>query len=118
MIENNPTNVSSAFEMLLEEVEAEIDFVNNVGSKAFEGRDYEKAKEALERAGVLTSFRDRIAALSREWDDLAAAGEREEDEETRAARRNLGKLRKGLRMPESAYYRPILLGAGADGRRG
>ena len=37
MIENNPSNVSSAFEMLLEEVEAEIDFVNNVGSKAFEG---------------------------------------------------------------------------------
>jgi len=26
MIENNPTNVSAAFEMLLEEVEAEIDF--------------------------------------------------------------------------------------------
>ena len=66
MIENNPSNVSSAFDlsavpvcvqrtgrsaqagMLLEEVEAEIDFVNGVGSKAFEGRDYDKAKEALE----------------------------------------------------------------------
>lgn len=45
MIENNPTNVSSAFEMLLEE--AGIDFVNNVGAKAFEARDYDKAKEAL-----------------------------------------------------------------------
>jgi len=33
MIENNPTNVSSAFEMLLEEIEAEIDFVNNVGPR-------------------------------------------------------------------------------------
>jgi len=109
MIENNPTNVSSAFEMLLEEVEAEIDFVNNVGSKAFEGRVYERAKEALERAGVLTSFRDRIAALRKEWEDLAAAAEREEDEETRAARRNLGKLRKGLRTPEAAYYHPILM---------
>jgi len=46
MIENNPSNVSSAFEMLLEEVEAEIDFVNGVGAKAFEGRDQDKAKEA------------------------------------------------------------------------
>jgi restriction system protein len=109
MIENNPTNVSSAFEMLLEEVEAEIDFVNSVGSKAFEGRVYDRAKEALERAGVLTSFRDRIAALRKEWDDLAAAAERDEDEETRAARRNLGKLRKGLRTPEAAYYHPILM---------
>ncbi|MCK6483457.1 MAG: hypothetical protein HUU22_14070 [Phycisphaerae bacterium] len=108
MIENNPSNVSSAFEMLLEEVEAEIDFVNNVGSKAFEGRVYDRAKEALERAGVLTSFRDRVAALRKEWQELAAAAERDEDEETRAQRRNLGKLRKGMRTPESAYYQPIL----------
>jgi hypothetical protein len=28
MIENNPTSVVAAFEMLLEEIEAEIDFVN------------------------------------------------------------------------------------------
>ena len=31
MIENNPSNVSSAFEILLEEVEAEIDFVTRIG---------------------------------------------------------------------------------------
>ena len=39
---------------------------------------------------------------------MAAAAERDEDEETRAERRNLGKLRKGLRTPEAAYYKPIL----------
>lgn len=108
MIENNPSNVSSAFEMLLEEVEAEIDFVNGVGSKAFGGRDYDKAKEALERSGTLTAFRDRVAALRKEWEEMAALAERDEDEETRTQRRNLGKLRKGVRTPESAYYRPIL----------
>lgn len=108
MIENNPTNVSSAFEMLLEEVEAEIDFVNGVGSKAFESRDYDKAKEALERSGTLTAFRDKVAGLRKEWEEMAAVAEREEDEETRAQRRNLGKLRKGQRTPESAYYLPLL----------
>jgi len=108
MIENNPTNVSSAFEMLLEEVEAEIDFVNGVGSKAFEGRDYDKAKEALERSGVLTAFRDKVAGIRKEWEEMAAAAERVEDEETRAQRRNLGKLRKGQRTPESTYYLPLL----------
>jgi restriction system protein len=108
MIENNPTNVSSAFEILLEEVEAEIDFTNGVGSKAFERRDYDKAKEALESSGQLTAFRDKVASLRKEWEDLAAKAEREEDEETRAERRNLGKLRKGLRTPESAYYKPLL----------
>lgn len=108
MIENNPSNVSSAFEMLLEEVEAEIDFVNGVGSKAFGGRDYEKAKEALERAATLTGFRDKVAVLRKEWEAIAAVAEREEDEETKADRRNLGRLRKGLRTPESVYYVPIL----------
>jgi len=108
MIENNPSNVSSAFEMLLEEIEAEIDFVNGVGARAFEGRDYDNAREALERSGTLTAFRDRVAALRKEWEEMAAAVERDEDEETRTARRNLGKLRKGVRTPESAYYLPIL----------
>jgi restriction system protein len=108
MIENNPSNVSSAFEMLLEEVEAEIDFVNGVGARGFEGRDYEKAREALERTGLLTAFRDKVAALRKEWEGLAAVAEREEDEETRAERQNLGRLRKGLRTPESEYYVPIL----------
>ncbi|MBI4218643.1 MAG: winged helix-turn-helix domain-containing protein [Chloroflexi bacterium] len=108
MIENNPSNVASAFEMLLEEVEAEIDFVNNVGARAFEARDYDRAKEALERAGTITSFRDRVAALRQEWAVLAAAAESQEDEETKAERRDLGRLRRGLRTPEAMYQRPIL----------
>ena len=108
MIENNPSNVSSAFEMLLEEVEAEIDFVNGIGSKAFDQRDYDKAKEALERAGVLTAFRDKVAGLRKQWKDIAAVGESQEDEETKAERRDLGKLRKGMRTPEEAYRVPIL----------
>jgi len=108
MIENNPSNVSSAFEMLSEEVEAEIDFVNGVGAKAFGSRDYDKAKEALERAGILTAFRDKVAALRAEWEALAAVAEQAEDEQTRAARRDLGRLRRGLRTPEAAYREPIL----------
>lgn len=40
MIENNPGNVSSGFEMLLEEVEAEIGFFTRIGSRAFESRDF------------------------------------------------------------------------------
>jgi hypothetical protein len=108
MIENNPQDVSSAFEILLEEVEAEIDFVNTVGSNAFEGRDYDRAKEALARAGVLIAFRDKIAALRTEWESIVAVTQQQEDEETKAARRNLGRLRRGLRTPEAAYREPIL----------
>ena len=119
MIENNPANVSSAFEMLLEEVEAEIDFINSVGSRAFEGRNYERAQEALERSKPLVVFRDSIADLRKEWEQMSALSDQDDDEETRTQRQNLGKLRKGLRTPESSYYMPILEvldGMGGGGR--
>ena len=45
MIENNPSNVSSGFEMLLEEVETEIDFFTRIGSRAFESRDFRKVEK-------------------------------------------------------------------------
>jgi hypothetical protein len=108
MIENNPNNVSSAFEMLLEEVEAEIGFVNGVGSKAFDGRDYDKAMEALERTGTLIAFREKVAGLRKEWEEMATAAERDEDEEARAELRDLGRLRSGQRTPEAKYFIPIL----------
>lgn len=54
MIENNPSNVSSGFEMLLEEVEAEIDFFTRIGSRAFESRDFRKVDEARTQAEKVT----------------------------------------------------------------
>lgn len=108
MIENNPTGVIAAFEILLEEIEAEIEFVNRLGARAFESGDYGKAKEALERVAEVTAFRDRTDALRREWERLFIREKDEEDTETHAERRNLGRLRRGLRTREEAYYRPIL----------
>lgn len=108
MIENNPTSVVAAFEILLEEIEAEIEFVNRVGARAFEAGDYDKAKEALQRAAEVTGFRDKTDALRREWEKLFAREEDEEGTEAHIERRNLGRLRRGLRTREEAYYRPIL----------
>jgi restriction system protein len=108
MIHNNLQDVSTAFEALLEEIEAEVDFVNTVGSRSFEGRDYARAKEALARAGILIAFRDKVSALRAEWQTIAAVAEQEEDDETKAERRNLGRLRNGQRTPEAAYREPIL----------
>ena len=107
MIENNPTNVFVAFELLLEELEAEVEFTNKVGSKAFEGRNYDRAKEALERAAFLTAFRDKVAGLRKEWEAFAATVP-EDDEETQAQRRNLGRLGRGVRTREELYFQPIL----------
>ena len=109
MIEDNPTNVQAALEMLLEEIEAEIDFVTGVGSKAFEKRDLDRAKEALEHTGKLTAFRDKAAALKKEWDGFAVIDVDEEDRKTaQKQRQNLGRLKRGMRTREEAYYVPIL----------
>jgi restriction system protein len=106
MIKNDPTNVEAAFEILLEEVEAEIDFVNGVGAKGFEARDYERAKEALEQAATLTAFREKVAALIREWNGLAA--KQAQYETAKTTRRDFGRLGRGLRTREEAYFGPIL----------
>jgi hypothetical protein len=73
MIQKNVTSVSAAFDMVLEEIETEIDFINQVGSRSFEERDYDKAKEALEQAGLVTAFRSKVVGLKKEWDELTAA---------------------------------------------
>lgn len=108
MIENQPQNVSAALEMLLEEVEAEVDFVNGIGSKAFDAGNYEQVQEALSRAGRITAFRDRVAELRKEWQALKLIAEQQEAPSTRSERQHLGKLRKGLRTPEESYWIPIL----------
>lgn len=101
MIENNPSNVSSAFEMLLEEVEAEIDFFTRIGARAFENRDFRKVDEARAQAETVAAFRDKVAALRKEWDSISGMNP-DEDEDAKAERRNLGRIRKGQRTPESA----------------
>jgi restriction system protein len=106
MIKNNPTNVKAAFEILLEEIEAEIDFVNGVGVKGFEAHDYERAKEALEQAATLTAFREKVTSLIKEWKGLEA--KQAKYQTSKAARRDLGRLGRGLRTREEAYYAPIL----------
>jgi hypothetical protein len=42
MIESNTPNVFAAFEMLMEEIEAEVDLINKIGTRAMERRDYDE----------------------------------------------------------------------------
>jgi restriction system protein len=108
MIENNPTNVFIAFEMLLEEIETEIDLTNKVGARALEGRDYEGTRQAIERSTQATTLRDKLVVLRKEWEKLTASQQNQEEETIHAERRNVGRLQRGLRTPESAYYQSIL----------
>jgi len=105
MIKNNPTNVEAAFEILLEEIEAEIAFINSAGAKGFEARDYDRAREALEQGASLTGFREKVADLRREWVGLQS---RQPQRTRKTRRRALGRLGRGLRTREEAYFDPIL----------
>ena len=56
MKENSPKNVFAAFEMLLEEIEVEIDFINKAGANAFQRSDYDSVEQHRERARQATVF--------------------------------------------------------------
>lgn len=99
MAEQNPPNVLVAYEMLLEELEAEIDRTDRTGGKHLSAGDHARAQKALDRAQGLLALRtellvlgDRIRALSTESPPRPARP----------------RLRKGLKTPQPAYRLPIL----------
>jgi restriction system protein len=105
-----PTNVTAAFELLLAEIEDEIEFVNQTGAKAFTVGQYERVDSARQHAVRLTEYRSKIAALRKEWQTLSNAFDTEADQNEieEAARRDLGRLQRGVRTPEEAFRLPIL----------
>ena len=104
------TNVVAAFEMLLEQIEIEIDLLGELGESAFAKRDYDAASQLAGSGKAITTFREKVAGLRREWEGITTvqAKTAEEDEAIEAERRNLGRLQRGVRTPEEAYYTPIL----------
>jgi len=114
MAEDNSSDVSSAFGILLDEIDAEIDRIKEASSELIRLDDYKQARKALARAEKLGIFRDRVAALREEWERLIS-GEIEEEREypqrRRApvkVRRDMGKLPAGVTTPSEAYRLPIL----------
>lgn len=109
MSQNDPTNVSAAFEMLLEEIQAEVDFQDQLGMKAFGKHDYDAAHKAADYAAQIASLRDKVATLRKEWESLVLSHYgRKEEALPDTQRRELGRLPKGLATPQSAYRHPIL----------
>ena len=103
-------NVISAFELVLEEVEDEIEYVNQQGSRAFAAGNYEQVDAARKQADRLTDYRKKIAMLDHVSRTLATSFklDEDEDEQTQIARRDLGRLKRGVRTPEEAFRLPIL----------
>lgn len=106
MIENE---VSSAFEILLEEIETAIEDLNQEGSRQFSQSDHKKARELLEKAEAATIFRGKIKDLQMEWSTLEkqiVPGVPKDRQRSKSKRKR--KLQRGLRTPEEAFKTPVL----------
>jgi restriction system protein len=113
VMRENPTEVptddiSSAFEILSEELETETGVVCNMGAKAFGNRDFTKSDKMRKRVLGLVGFRDQVATLRADWGKFVNSAEQDEDEKPRGRRRNLGRLRRGELTPQEEYFLPIL----------
>jgi len=108
MVEKDPTTVEAGFEILLEEMETEIEFINQSGAKAFAARNYEAARAVLERADQATHLREKLAALRTEWEKFAPGATTNGTSANKNGSHDLNRLQRGIRTRETAYFKPIL----------
>ena len=106
MVENE---VSSAFEILLEEVETAIEELNQEGARQFSLSDHKKARLLLEKAEATILFRGKIKDLQIEWRTMETQiGSKTPVEKKRFNSKRKSKLKRGLRTPEEEFKTPIL----------
>jgi hypothetical protein len=100
----NDSEVNTAFEILLEEIELVANGVNEEGSAAFKAGNYDAVRRLAEEADRLAGFREKVKSLQKEWASLSA----QQPSRPSVHRSGKGRLPRGLRTPEDAFRRPIL----------
>lgn len=66
-------DVSSAFELLMSRVQAELDGIHKDGAAAFVSHQYEQARQAATQAEQLVTLGERLGQLRKQWQDLACS---------------------------------------------
>jgi len=112
-MESIPSEVDEAFEILLEEIEEVVQKHFDAFISAGSERNIKEAKEILDRAEKLSDYRQKVAAIRKEWRALQVVRV-----EPPAAPRNSqpgpsstspsGRLKRGQRTPEEAFYLAVL----------
>jgi len=102
--------VYEAFEILLEEIKAVANGLNEEGAQAVQKGAYDRAEKAIEEGKRLTEFREKVELLHKEWIKLFSSRGRsipaKSTKKTRKKSANM--LPRGLRTPEEAFRVPIL----------
>ena len=99
--------VHSAFEILLEEIEAVVTGLNEEGAEAFQGGSHERAVKLAQDAIRLTDFHDKVKGLQAEWQTLFAETTPPRPKKG-GKRKGTARLARGMRTPEEAFRQPIL----------
>ena len=63
----NSDGVSTAFQIILEEIDSVVTDVNSQGAAHFRNNDYPKAEESLSAGRKLKAFRIKLESLKEEW---------------------------------------------------
>ena len=59
--------VTTAFEMIIEEIDSVVSEVNSQGAAHLRNNEYARAKEAIASGEQLAAFREKLASLKDEW---------------------------------------------------
>ena len=105
------SDIMAAFDILLEIIEDAIAAANRTSIACMQSEDYDSARKHLDRSEAITGFRDKVSTLRDEWFSICELSTEETDSTQQAdslLRRNLGRLPRGIRTPESAFTKPIL----------
>lgn len=131
------SNMIVAFDMLIEEIEIVLRSINSVGASAFESNDYDAAYKAIENALKIKTLYQDIHRLKEGLNDFSVIFQVHEKQRISAltpvrlqkrvlipasrpqtidhnklpstpGRLIAGRIRKGLRTQEAAFFRPIL----------
>ncbi len=99
-------SIMDAFVILLDKLEYLISDLSDIGARAFQKGDYDKAGQAADEAVRLTNFRSKVQKLQNEWTMFFSKHTHRQPE---CGKRKMTKrLRYGVKTPEEAYRRPIL----------
>jgi restriction system protein len=99
--------VATAFDIVLEEIEDAIEGLNQDGAEAFQKRDYERARDLMEKGSQMTAFREKVNELQKEWGNIFAKVSVRKRRRKRS-RKAQKRLERGLRTREDGFHIPIL----------
>jgi restriction system protein len=104
-------NAGTAIDLVLEEVEKVIDFINQAGAEAFQKGRVDDVRRLANQSSQAQAFLKKVQDLQEEWENLFPSDTEtnQPSVEPHPQHRTFGKhLQRGLRTPEKTFIVPIL----------